>query len=153
MRLHVVTPGQLAHYAKQRNFFQLYSLFASKWINKIFGTLTGSKHVGQAKSYRCCIIGYTFNSNFLYLNFYEGRIILFLKCHKWEFGLMTLKWFICERKLKNAIFSGRFLVFEPIYPTKLFIEGHKILHEGSCIKQEVTFEILWESKHFWDCNE
>jgi hypothetical protein len=56
MRLLAVTPGQLAQHAKQRSFFKLYSFLPVSAL-RFLCTLTGSKHLGQAESYRCCTIG------------------------------------------------------------------------------------------------
>ena len=65
-RGHAVTRSPLGNWPNMQNkeaFFKLYSLFASKCIKIIIDylcTLTGSSHLGQAESYRCCTIGSIF---------------------------------------------------------------------------------------------
>ena len=65
-RLCASTRSPLGNWPNMQNkeaFFKLYSFFASKCIKIIIDylcTLTGSSHLGQAESYRCCTIGSIF---------------------------------------------------------------------------------------------
>ena len=51
------------------------------------------------------------------------------------------------------LFWSDFWVLGPNFPMKPFREGHKILHEGSCINKELPCQIWRDSNHFCSHNE
>ena len=105
----------------------MFSLFASKYTKKYFGTLTGSKHVGQARSCGCCIIGCADLLHFIWTTF-EFQIISLLFSH-------VANVFLCfagkKEKSETFSFSGTTLFCKLKFHIKVSTST-KNFHKKNC---------------------